>query len=243
MQEPGQLRRWPRGQPAAGVHGADPQPVYPGRTGHVAADQEHGLLLAPGHDLFVDELLALLGHPLLTGRELGAALARRGALAVLPARPEAASPDERGWTQVVRALAAHATTVVADCGPGASAGARAVLAVADQVVLVAGAVPARAAAAAADLLAERGCPPVLLLNHAVGGVEAPEVVRWVAGAGGAVVLPADQAAAAALRAAPARGAPGAPLGGVPVPARWRRQADELAVLLAAEWPSLDLERA
>jgi len=218
----------------------------PGRTAAVDASPGGGSLtelLAPGHDLFVDELVALLGHPLLTRRELGAILARRGELAVLAARPGAASPDEPGWNRVVRALAAHATTVVADCGPGASAGARAVLAVADQFVLVADASSPSAAVAAADLLAERGRPPVLLLNHADGGVEAAEVVRWAAGVRGAVVVPADPAAAAALRAAPARGAPSAPLGGVSVPARWRRQADELAVLLATEWPSLGLERA
>jgi len=231
----------------------------PGRT--VAVDASPGPgplteLLAPGHDLFVDELVGLLGHPLLTRRELAATLARRGELAVLAARPGAAAPDERGWTLVVRALAAHATTVVVDCGPGTTAGARAALAAADQIVLVADACSPRTAVAAADLLAERGCRPVLLLNRAPGDLEAGEVVQRVAGVRGAVVLPADPAAAAALGAvplpadpaaavalgaAPTPGAPGAPLGRVPLPARWRRQADELAMLLAAEWPSLGLE--
>jgi hypothetical protein len=92
---------------------------------------------------------------------------------------------------------------------------------------------------------------VMLHSH-----DDPEDRRKLAGVRGAVVLPADPAAAAALgamplpadpaaaaavRAGPPPGAPGAPLGRVPLPARWRRQADELAMLLAAGWPSLGLE--
>jgi MinD-like ATPase involved in chromosome partitioning or flagellar assembly len=233
--------------------------VRPGRTVAVDASPGRGSLtelLAPHHDLFADELLGLLEHPRLTRRELGAVLARRGDLAVLAARPGTGQPDERGWTRVSRALARHATTVVVDCGPGTTAGARAALAGADQIVLVADACSPRTAVAAADLLAERGRRPVLLLNRAPGDLEAGEVVQRVAGVRGAVVLPADPAAAAALgtvplpadpaaaaavRAAPTPGAPGAPLGRVALSARWRRQADELAMLLAAEWPSLGLE--
>jgi hypothetical protein len=208
----------------------------PGRTVAVDASPGPGCLtelLAPGHDLFVDELVALLSHPMLTRQELGPVLARRGDLAVLAARLGTAAPEGHGWTLVLRALSAHATTVVADCGLGVSAGAHSVLAIADQLVLVADA-RARRAAAPADLLAGRGRAAVLLLNHAPGELEAAWAARWVAGEGGAVVLPADRAAASALWAAPARGAPAAPLGGVPLPAPWRRQADELAVLLAAQ---------
>jgi hypothetical protein len=183
----------------------------PGRTVAVDASPGPGCLtelLAPCHDLFTDELVGLLDHPMLARRELAAVLARRGRLGVLAARPPAGSPDQRGWARALQALGRHATTVVVDCGPGAATpGARAALAAADQVVLV---------------------------DRAAGDLPAGAVAR-VPGAGGAVLLPADPVAAATL-AAPAP--PGAPLDLARLPPLWRRRADELAMLLAVEWPSL-----
>jgi hypothetical protein len=222
----------------------------PGRAVAVDANPGRGSLtdlLAPCHDLFAGELLGLLGHPGLTRRELAATLARRGDLAVLAARPGAGQPDERGWLAVLGALARHATTVVVDCGPAGSPGACAALATADQFVLVADARSARPAAAA-SLLADRGRPPVLLVNRASGGLDAAEVVGRVPGARAAVLLPDEPAAAVAWVAVPPPGTAaaaawavppsGAPLGLVRLPARWRLQVHGLAMLLAAEWPFL-----
>jgi hypothetical protein len=229
----------------------------PGRTVAVDASPGPGSLtelLAPCHDLFADELVGLLDHPMLTRRELAAVLARRGHLGVLAARPgppagarvgrvhpeQVEQPDlaGRGWARVLQALGRHATTVVVDCGPGAATpAAPAALAAADQVVLVSD--PwLSPAATAAGLLAERGQPPLLLVNRAPGDLAAAELVARVPGASGAVLLPADPAAAAAVAAPPPPGAPGAPLDLARLSPLWRRRADELAMLLAAEWPSL-----
>jgi hypothetical protein len=199
----------------------------PGRTVAVDASPGPGSLtelLAPGHDLFADELPGLLDHPMLTRRELAAVLARRGLLAVLAARPPAASLDERAWARLLRGLGRHATTVVVDCGPGTSPGARAALAAADQVVLVSSPTSARA---------DRGRPALLLVNRVPGDLPDGAVEARVPD--GAVLLPADPVAASFV--APP-GAPAAPLGLEQLPPPWRRRADELAMLLAAEWPSL-----
>jgi hypothetical protein len=217
--------------------------VRPGRTVAVDASPGRGSLtelLAPHHDLFADELLGLLEHPGLTRRELGAVLARRGDLAVLAARPGAGQPDGRGWTMVLRALARHATAVVVDCGPAASPGARAAVAVADQFVLVADA-RSPSPSAVAGRLARLGRPPVLLVDRSPGGLDAAEAVARVPGARAAVLLPDDPLAAAAVRVtAPS---PGAPLDRGRPPECWRRQAHELALLLVAEWPFLGPEDA
>ena len=210
-----------------------------GRTVLVDANPGPGSLtelLVPGHDLHAGDLLGLLGHPALTGPELRAVLARRGSLAVLAA----AEPlDERAWTQEVAALRRHATTVVVDCGSGmAAAGTRAAVATADQFVLVTDPAAPAATQLAADLLAEVGRPPVVVVNRAGSQLDAVEVVERVPSARGAVLLPADPAAAGALQAEPAP--PDAPLDWARLPELWRRQALELAVLLLADWPLLGL---
>jgi hypothetical protein len=210
-----------------------------GRTVAVDANPGPGSLtelFVPGHDLDAGDLLGLLGHPDLTGPELGAVLARRGALAVLAA---AAPLDERAWTQVVGALRRYATTVVVDCGLGMAApGTRAAVAAADQFVLVTDPASPAATLLAADLLADAGRPPVVVVNRAGGQFDAGAVVERVPSARGAVLLPADAVAARALPGGPAPA--GAPLDWSRLPGLWRRQALELAVLLLADWPLLGL---
>jgi hypothetical protein len=210
-----------------------------GRTVAVDADPGRGSLselLVPGHDLPAGDLLGLLGHPALAGPELGAVLARRGPLAVLAA----AEPlDERAWTEVVDVLRRHATTVVVDCGLGmAAAGTRAAVATADQFVLVTDPASPAATLRAAEGLAGLGRPSVVVVNRADGQLDAGAVVERVPSARGAVLLPADPAAAAAFQSEP--GLAGAPLDWARLPALWRRQALELAVLLLADWPLLGL---
>jgi hypothetical protein len=215
-----------------------------GRAGRtVAVDTSPGPgslteLLVPGHDLGAGDLLGLLGHPDLSGPELGAVLARRGALAVLAAATPLA---ERAWTGVVGALRRHATIVVVDGGLGvAAAGARAAAATADQFVLVTDPRSATATRYAVEGLAALGRPPVVVVNRAAGQLDAAAVLERVPGARGAVLLPDDPAAARALGARPAPAA--APLDWARLPALWRRQALELAVLLLADWPLGGLAR-
>ena len=207
-------------------------------------------LLAPGPDVFAEDLLDVLEHPALTWPELRAALGRPGSrMAVLSALPEggparsggpgaagrAGSLDERGWARLVRGLARHAAIVVVDCGPGlAGPAARAMTATADQLVLVTG--PwARLPGSVQDVagrLAGPGQPVAVVVSRAAAGLEAGQVLDRAPWARGVFLLPDDPARAAALRAEPFgwQGAPG----------RWRRQAYELAVLLASDWPALGL---
>jgi hypothetical protein len=95
--------------------------------------------------------------------------------------------------------------------------------------------------AVAGQLAGLGRPPVLLVDRAPGDLDAAEAVERAPGARAAVLLPDDPLAAAAVRVAPP--SPGAPLDRGRPPARWRRQAHELAMLLVADWPSLGPEDA
>src|SRR6266545_3014497 len=137
-----------------------------------------------------------------------------GRPAVRPPVLPAHRPSHGQFGRVSRALARHATTVVVDCGPAGSPGARAAVATADQFVLVTDA-RSPSPPAVAGQLAGLGRPPVLLLD--------------------------DPLAAAAVRVAPP--SPGAPPDRGRPPARWRRQAHELAMLLVADWPSLGPEDA
>ncbi len=228
-------------------------------------------LLAPGPDVFAEDLLDVLEHPALTWPELRAALGRPGSrmavlsalpeggparsggpgsrMAVLSALPEggparsggpgaagrAGSLDERGWARLVRGLARHAAIVVVDCGPGlAGPAARAMTATADQLVLVTG--PwARLPGSVQDVagqLAGPGQPVAVVVSRAAAGLEAGQVLDRAPWARGVFLLPDDPARAAALRAEP--------FGWQEAPGRWRRQAYELAVLLASDWPALGL---
>jgi WXG100 protein secretion system (Wss), protein YukD len=216
----------------------------------------------PDDGVSAGDLLGLLDHPALTTDELAACLARRGAGPALVAPGAAASRspapaggdglvaplDRRAWTLLVHGLARHAGALVLDCGPGlGGAGARAVLATADQLVLVTEPVPSpesrRVAAALADLghavavAAGAAAPP------GADGLGSRRAGRLGSGsfapAGLARLLPGVRGVVSLAPPPPV--AP--PREWAEVPPCWRRPARELAFLLAADWPALGVALA
>jgi MinD-like ATPase involved in chromosome partitioning or flagellar assembly len=210
----------------------------------VDANPDFGSLgrgLAPGHGVFLDDLLEVLDSPELTVAELDAHLGRSAhGLMVLPSPPQPARMsllDEAAYTRVIDRLQAMVGMLLLDCGTGLhDAGARAALATADQVLLVTDPSPgaARLVAEAATLLYQRRLPAWLVVNKLkpgerdqLSGLEAlaPRVQ-------GMLSLPfdertADQVAAGALdwRLAPRR---------------LRIRGRELAAALVAGWLDLGL---
>jgi Flp pilus assembly CpaE family ATPase len=81
-----------------------------------------GRTLAPGHNVFVDDLLEVLGHPALTVAQLDTSLARaQHGLLVLPAPtdPERmARLDEQAYRRVISRLQEMVSVIVLDCGTG-----------------------------------------------------------------------------------------------------------------------------
>jgi WXG100 protein secretion system (Wss), protein YukD len=121
--------------------------------------------LAPGHDISATDLLALVDHPALTEGELLAFLVPCAPglrlLATRLRRDRGPPLAGRDWSRMVGGLARHGITQVLDCPPGlADPGTRAVLASADQIVLVVEPTPAPASRRMARDLTERGLPVV-----------------------------------------------------------------------------------
>jgi hypothetical protein len=229
-----------------------------GRDVTVAVDAHPGPgslsgTLGPGPEVFADDLPDLLEHPALTWPELRAALGWPGSgPAVLAGRPEdgpaghagdrpgrpgrcrSAGPlDEPGWLRVLHGLARHATVVVVDCGPDLAApAARAAVAAADQLVLVTGAQVPGPLPGLAARPARPGQPVTVVVSRPAAGLDAGQALDQTPWARGAFLLPDDPAGPAAL-------GPG-PFAWEQVPARWRRQAYELAFQLVSDWPALGL---
>jgi WXG100 protein secretion system (Wss), protein YukD len=216
--------------------------------------------LAPDDGAHAGDVLGLLDHPALTTDELAACLAPRGAGPALvaaasrsPARagggPPAAPLDRRAWALLVHGLARHASALVLDCGPGlGGAGARAVLAAADQLVLVTEPMPSPESRRVAGALADRGHAVVVAAGAAAASPGADGLGPRRAGRVG----PAPAGPAGLARLLPGvRGvvslAPPPPVAPprewAEVPPCWRRPARELAFLLAADWPALGVALA
>jgi WXG100 protein secretion system (Wss), protein YukD len=218
--------------------------------------------LAPDEGVSAGDLLGLLDHPALTTDELAACLAGRGAGPALvsagaaPSRspapvgggPVAAPLDQRAWTLLVHGLARHAGALVLDCGPGLGGpGTRAVLATADQLVLVTEPVPSAESRRVAGALVDLGHAVVVAAGAAAAppgadgfGPRRGRVGSGSAGpAGLARLLPGIRGVVSLAPPPPV--AP--PRGWAEVPPRWRRPARELAFLLAADWPALGVALA
>jgi MinD-like ATPase involved in chromosome partitioning or flagellar assembly len=163
----------------------------------VDAHPGHGSLserLAPDHKLTAAELVALVDHPAFTGRELVACLAGHDqGLALVASRPGRAPPlDQRGWLRLVRGLARHACAVVLDCGPGLGGpGARAALAAADQIVLVAEPCPSAATRRTARTLLEEGLAVVVVPAWASPGLDPVGLAEQLPGVRAVVPLLRD----------------------------------------------------
>jgi WXG100 protein secretion system (Wss), protein YukD len=117
--------------------------------------------LAPGHEVVAGDLLALTEHPALTREELLGLLAWPGPrLGVVANRGGRGPPlRDRDWRRLLHGLARHGLVLVVDCPPGLGRpGTRAVVATADQLVLLAEPQPSPATRMMARALAERGLP-------------------------------------------------------------------------------------
>jgi MinD-like ATPase involved in chromosome partitioning or flagellar assembly len=190
--------------------------------------------LAPDHGVTAGDLLALVDHPAFTRRELIACLAGQdqglALVASRPSRGRAPPLDQRGWMGLVRGLARHASAAVLDCGPGlGDPGARAALATADQIVLVAEPYPSPATRRTARTLLDKGLPVVLMAARAPPGFDPAELADRLPGVRGVVPLPPD----AAAELVP-------PRAGTEVTSFGRDQARRLVRLLVADWTALGL---
>ncbi len=196
-----------------------------------------GRSLAPGHDVFVDDLLEVLDSPELTVTALDANLGRAAhGLMVLPVPgdPERmARLDETAYTRVVRRLQGLVGMVLLDCGAGLQGpAARAALATADQVLLVTDADPSTASlvAEAAGLLRQQGAATWLMVNRMTprSRLQLSSLEAFVPYARGLLVLPENAAGAARVAAGTFHWRD--------APPRWRTAVREVAAALAAAWP-------
>jgi MinD-like ATPase involved in chromosome partitioning or flagellar assembly len=150
--------------------------------------------LAPDHQVTAGDLLALIDHPALTREELVACLAGRDqGLAVLASRSSRGGPpplDQRDWVRLGRGLARNGFPLVLDCGPGlGDPGARAALATADQIVLVAEPHPSPASRWMARTLVDKGLPVVVVPARASPAFDATALAGQLPGVRGVVPLP------------------------------------------------------
>ncbi|HEY4027490.1 MAG TPA: EsaB/YukD family protein [Candidatus Dormibacteraeota bacterium] len=195
-----------------------------------------GRSLAPGHDVFVDDLLEVLDSPELTVTALDANLGRAvHGLMVLPVPGDPARMarlDESAYTRVIRRLQDLVGMVLLDCGTGLhDASARAALRSSDQVLLVTDGDPSTASlvAEAASLLRQENVPTWLVVNRmtAASRLEVASLEAYVPHARGLLVLPEHRAGASRVAS-----------GGFDwrdAPAGWKIAAREMAAVLVAAW--------
>jgi MinD-like ATPase involved in chromosome partitioning or flagellar assembly len=196
-----------------------------------------GRSLAPGHGVFVDDLLEVLDSPELTVTELDTHLGRGlHGLMVLPAPTDPARMavlDQAAYTRVIRRLQEMVGMVMLDCGTGMHDPAlRAALDTADQVVLVTDADPATASlvAEAAVFLESTGVPIWLVVNRVPPSgsrLRIPSLEAHLPFARGLVVVPAHDRAAGHVA--------GGSFDWRDAPRTWGRAIRQLAAVLAAAW--------
>ena len=202
-----------------------------------------GRTLTPDHNLFVDDLIEVLGRPQLTVTELDRHLGRGPeGLMVLPAPtdPERmARLDEQTYRAVIERLQGLVGVLVLDCGTGLQEpAARAAQATADQIVLVTDAHPATASlvAEAASLLKTADTPISLVVNkmpaEKKARIDLAGLEELVPDARALVTVTDSPAAAVQV----AEGS----FGWRDAPVAWQRSLRELAVCLASDWPRLGL---
>ena len=201
-----------------------------------------GRALVPGHQVFVDDLLALLEDPRLTVPRLDAALGRavHGLMVVpTPLDPERmARLDQAVYARVIRRLQDLVGVMLLDCGTGLhERAARAALGACDQVLLVSDAEPATASvvAEAFATLGHAGRPTLLVVNRMPGhgsGLDLDRFAAHVPGAQAMLVVPEELEASGRLMSGE--------FAWEQAPESWRYRLRELAALLTAQWRDLGL---
>jgi len=205
-----------------------------------------GRRLAPGHAVFIDDLLAgplANEHP--STIQLDSQLGRGPdglMIAPAPTEPDRASTlDEDAYRTLFARLGELVGTLILDCGTGLdSPAARAALACSDQLVLVADGEPDTASlvAEAAERQFATNAPPLVLLVNKLdrsSRVDVAALERQIDFAEGLVLVPNDRAGADALhgsRFSWSHATPG-----------WQTAFRELAALLAAGWARLELAQS
>ena len=202
-----------------------------------------GRTLAPSHNVYVDDLLAVLDHPELTATQLDASPARAAhGLLLLPApsAPERmARLDHSGYRRVIQRLQSLVSVILLDCGTGLwEPAAQVALASASQAILVSDAEPATAGLVAEASLQLRTLhvPVTLVVNRANRGgrldVERfAQSIRW---ARGLVTISDERRAAASIGTGD--------FNWDHAPRAWRQAVRELGALLAGDWERLGLTR-
>jgi MinD-like ATPase involved in chromosome partitioning or flagellar assembly len=201
-----------------------------------------GRRLVPDHPIFIDDLLAgPLNDGRLTPTQLDAQLGRGpDGLMVAPAPTD---PDRAGdlnteaYATLFARLSELVGTLVLDCGTGLdSAAARAALSCADQLVLVADGEPDTASLVAeAARHLERHAPPLVLVANNLNRsslVDVDALEREIPFARGIARVPTNKPGAQQLHASR--------FTWTQPPAGWAIPIRQLAALLAADWPRLDI---
>ncbi len=201
-----------------------------------------GRALVPTHQVFVDDLLALLEDPRLTVPRLDAALGRaiHGLMvAPTPTDPERmARLDQTVYAKVIRRLQDLVGVVLLDCGTGLhERAARAALGACDQVLLVSDAEPSTASvvAEAFATLGHAGRPTILVVNRMPGRgseLDLERLAAHVPGVQAMLVVPEDPEASSQLMSGE--------FAWERAPESWRYRIRELAELLTSQWRTLDM---
>jgi MinD-like ATPase involved in chromosome partitioning or flagellar assembly len=201
-----------------------------------------GRALVPTHQVFIDDLLALLEDPRLTVPRLDAALGRAAhglMVAPTPTDPERmARLDQTLYATVIRRLQDLVGVILLDCGTGLhERAARAALGACDQVLLVSDAEPSTASVVAEAFasLGHAGRPTILVVNRMPGRGSALDLDRFAAhvpGVQAMLVVPEDPEASGRLMSGE--------FAWEQAPESWRYRIRELAALLTSQWRALDV---
>jgi MinD-like ATPase involved in chromosome partitioning or flagellar assembly len=200
-----------------------------------------GLLLTPGHDIFVDDLVGVVHQPALTVTMLERFLGRaEHGLMVLPAPtdPERMERlDEGAYQRVINRLQELAGIVLLDCGAGINDPiTRVAVASADQLVLVSDADPTTATLVlqAGVRLAEGKSLTYVVNKQPRSGsqLNMERLAEDARSARGLIQIEADAAAASRV----SRGE----FNWRDAPDNWQVAFRELAAILATDWATLGL---
>ena len=191
--------------------------------------------------MYVDDLLDVLDHPMLTVTQLDASLARANhGLLVLPAptAPERmAKLDRYGYSRVIQRLQKLVSVILLDCGTGLwEPAAQVALAAATQVVLISDGEPATASlvAEASQQLRTLDVPVTLVVNRAnrSGRLDIERFAQNIRWARGLVTIADDRRAAASIATGD--------FDWSHAPKQWRIALRELGTLITGDWDRLGL---